>query len=100
MGIAEEDRYENRLGRCDPKEKEQRCCAKRRCRATCAPVIAMADAGSKTTKLSEEELLKKIEETQRSAEEIVKRFVDEHNSVSGDVKIENLNLSWLIILVL
>ena len=55
----------------------------------------MADAGSKTKKLSEEELLKKIEETQRSAEEIVKRFVDEHNSVSGDVKIENLNLSWL-----
>ena len=27
------------------------------------------------TKLSEKELLKKIEETQRSAEEIVKRFV-------------------------
>ena len=78
-----------------PKYKEQPCCAKRRCGATCAPVITMADAGSKTKKLSEEELLKKIEQTQRSAEEIVKRFVDEHNSVSGDVKIENLNLSWL-----
>tara|TARA_A100001015_G_C14955912_1_gene698775 strand:- start:410 stop:1525 length:1116 start_codon:yes stop_codon:yes gene_type:complete len=47
------------------------------------------------TKLSEEELLKKIEETQRSAEEIVKRFVQKHDSVSGDVKIENLNLNWV-----
>eukprot|EP00943_MAST-04B_sp_MAST-4B-sp1_P002776 g2776.t1 len=46
-------------------------------------------------KLSEEDLLKKIEETQRSAEEIVKRFVQKHDSVSGDVKVENLNLNWV-----
>ena len=51
------------------------------------------------TKLSEEELLKKIEETQRSAEEIVKRFV-QNTILFRDVKIENLNLNWAHHLVL